>query len=422
VTLCGQQRTAERVVKLQWSDDENSFRNEVRDFLSTHLDDDLRAAGRLMTSAYAEHAAAMRWQQVLMGRGWAAPSWPKEHGGCGWSAAQRYIFAQELAASGAPPLSPMGIDMCGPVLIQFGTDSQKRFFLPKMLTGEHFWCQGYSEPNSGSDLASLQMSAADAGDALLCNGSKIWTTHADLANWIFCLVRTSRETKSQAGITFLLIDMTTPGITVAPIVLLSGEHILNQVYFEGVRVPKSNVVGTIGNGWRVAKYLLEFERGGMAYSPKLHQRLESIRQFAAGSRGDGHGCLLDDEPFASQLASAGVQVSALEMFELQLLARLSAGQSPGTAASVLKILGTELQQEVTRLALAAAGHDAHAYQANLARPGGAVRYGTPVPTRLPGGEETLLAPLRYLNERVATIYAGSNEIQRNILAKAALGL
>jgi alkylation response protein AidB-like acyl-CoA dehydrogenase len=409
-------------MQLSWSDDETAFRNEVRDFLTAHLDDDLRTAGRLMTSVYAEHTASMRWQRILAERGWAAPAWPREYGGCGWSISQRYIFAQELAASDAPPLSPMGIDMCGPALIEFGTNAQKRFFLPRMLSGEHFWCQGYSEPNSGSDLASLQMSATDAGDSFVCNGSKIWTTHTNLANWIFCLVRTSRESKPQAGITFLLIDMTTPGIEVAPIVMLTGEHLLNQVFFNEVRVPKGNALGKVGNGWSVAKYLLEFERGGISYAPKLHRRLEAIRQFAAVARGDGHGCLLDDVPFASRVASASVQVSALEMFELQVMARVSGGQSPGPAASVMKIIGTELQQEVTRLALAAAGHDGHAYQSHLARPGGGLSYSTSGPMWLPGGEDALLAPLRYLNERVATIYAGSNEIQRNILAKSALGL
>jgi alkylation response protein AidB-like acyl-CoA dehydrogenase len=407
---------------LRWSDEDKAFRHELREFLNTHLDDDLRAAGRLMTSVYADHRAAMRWQRILADRGWAAPAWPKEYGGCGWSVSQRYIFAREIAAAAAPPLSPMGIDMCGPALIQFGTAAQKAYFLPKMLSAEHFWCQGYSEPNSGSDLASLQMSATDAGDSFICNGSKIWTTHANVANWIFCLVRTARESKPQAGITFLLIDMHTPGIEVTPIVTLTGEHILNQVFFKEVRVPKDNVLGKVGNGWSVAKYLLEFERGAIAYAPKLHRRLEAIRQFAATARGDGPGSLLDDVAFASRLASASVQVSALEMFELQMMARTSTGQSPGTAASVLKIRGTELQQEVTRLALEASGHDAHAYQANLARPGGSVSYRTPDPMRLPGGEDVLLSPLRYLNERVATIYAGSNEIQRNILAKAALGL
>ncbi|MET0657816.1 MAG: acyl-CoA dehydrogenase family protein [Steroidobacteraceae bacterium] len=404
---------------IEWRPEERAFRDEVREFFRTHLTDRIRAAGELMTSVYADDAAAMEWQRVLVAKGWAAPAWPVEHGGCDWTVAQHYIFARERALAGAPPLSPMGIQMCAPALIAYGTPEQKSFYLPRMLSGEHFWCQGYSEPGSGSDLASLQMPAVDAGDQLVCNGSKIWTTHADVSNWMFCLVRTSREAKPQLGITFLLIDMKTPGIEVKPIVTPSGEHIQNQVFFTDVRVPKRNVVGQIGGGWTVAKYLLEFERGGTAYAPELQVRLEQIREFSATVSGNTHERLIDDPLFAAKLSAAAIRISALEMYELRALSILSRGGSPGTSASVMKILGTELRQHVTELALEAAGHYGRAYQPQATRPGGAVSVAHARGAHV-GPLQCALAPLRYLNERAGSIYAGSNEIQRNILAKAAL--
>ena len=406
---------------LQWSDADLAFRDEVRAFLTTYLTDELRAAGQLMTSVYADHQASMRWQRILAAKGWAAPAWPVEYGGCGWSVTQRYLFSRERIAAGAPPLSPMGIQMCAPALIEFGSAAQKAFFLPRMLSGEHEWCQGYSEPQSGSDLASLQMSAVEDGEDLVCNGSKIWATHAHEANWIFCLVRTSREKKPQSGITFLLIDMTTPGVSVQPIVMSSGEHIQNQVFFDQVRVPKANVIGTIGAGWTVAKYLLEFERGGVAYSPELHLMLDHVRQFAQAVPGDATERLIDDLVFANKLASARIRVSTLEVYELRTMSAVSSGGSPGTSASVMKILGTELSQHLTELWLEAAGRYGRAFQPQAARPGGPVRLPHATGPHV-GPQAAVLAPLRYLNDRAGSIYAGSNEIQRNILAKAALGL
>ena len=410
-------------MQIEWSPQEIAFRDEVREFFASHLTDAIRAAGKLMTSVYADDAIQMKWQRILAARGWAAPAWPVQWGGCDWSIAQHYIFAREKAAAGAPPLSPMGINMCAPALIAFGTGEQKNFYLPRMLNGEHLWCQGYSEPESGSDLASLQMSAIEDSDGghLICNGSKIWTTHANVANWIFCLVRTSREAKPQMGITFLLINMKTPGISLRPISFSSGENIQNQVFFDNVRVPKANVVGKVGGGWTVAKYLLEFERGGVAYSPELQVFLEEIRAFAATVPGDMCKRLIDDPLFATKLSAATIRVNALEMFELRTLSAISSGGSPGTSASLMKIIGTELRQHITELALEAVGRDGHAYQPQAARPAG--------PVVLPHAEKghigpinAVLAPLRYLNERACSIYAGSNEIQRNILAKAALGL
>lgn len=407
---------------IQWSPEEQVFRDEVRAFLESSLTPELRAAGQLMTSVYADHEASLQWQKLLVAKGWAAPAWPVEYGGCDWTVAQHYIFARERAAAGAPPLSPMGIQMCAPALIAFGTAEQKSFYLPRMLSAEHFWCQGYSEPGSGSDLASLQMQAIEEGDDFVCNGSKIWTTHADVANWIFCLVRTSKEPRPQLGITFLLIDMRTPGIEVRPIVAPSGEHIQNQVFFSSVRVPKKNVVGQIGAGWTVAKYLLEFERGGTAYAPELQARLAEIRGFAARVPGDRGKTLAEDALFAAKLAAAHIRIAALDVYELRSMCALSAGGgSPGIAASVMKILGTELRQHVTELALEAAGHYGRCYQPQAARPGGEVSLPHASAGHV-GPLEAVLAPLRYFNERAGSIYAGSNEIQRNILAKAALGL
>ncbi|MGZ5989334.1 MAG: acyl-CoA dehydrogenase family protein, partial [Rhizomicrobium sp.] len=340
---------------LSWSAADTRFREEVREFIAAELTPDLRKAGRSMTSVYADYDVGMKWQRILHKRGWAAPAWPVEYGGCGWSVAQRYIFASEMAAAGAPPTSPMGIGMCGPVLIGHGTAEQKAHYLPRMLSGEDFWCQGYSEPGSGSDLASLQMSARDDGDHFICNGHKIWTTHAHVANWIFCLVRTSREKIPQLGITFLLIDMRTPGVDVKPIVSMSGEHIQNEVFFTDVRVPKKNVVGRIGDGWTVAKYLMQFERGGGVSSPGLKVRLEKIRGMA-----EAEG--IDDENFATKIAQAAIDIASLEAVELRVMSSLSQGQAPGAESSMLKMVATELSQRLTELAVEAAGIYAMPYQ------------------------------------------------------------
>ena len=408
-------------MNIEWGRDECAFRDEVREFFAANLTDELRAAGRLMTSVYSDHEASLEWQRILVGKGWAAPAWPVAYGGCNWTVAQHYLFACEYARSGAPLLSPMGIKMCAPALIAFGTSQQKSHYLPRMLSGEHFWCQGYSEPASGSDLASLQMTARDDGDSFVCNGTKIWTTHAQVANWIFCLVRTSKEQRSQQGITFLLIDLTSPGVGIRPIVSLTGEAIQNQIFFTNVRVPKANVVGQVGAGWTVAKHVLEFERGGSAYAPRLQSELEDLRAFASAVPGDATASLLDDPLFKAKIAAASIRVEALEVYELRVMSKLGKGEPLGPAASVMKVLGTELQQHISELALEAAAHYGRAYQPQAARPGG--------PVSLPhsndvavGPRAAVLAPLRYLNERAGSIYAGSNEIQRNIIAKAALGL
>ncbi|MCM6773854.1 acyl-CoA dehydrogenase family protein [Nocardia sp. CDC159] len=400
---------------LDWSPTDLAFRDEVRRFLDENLTPELRRAGRLATSVYPDHEASMTWQRILHERGWAAPAWPVEYGGCDWSLTQHYIFDRESTLAGAPALSPMGIRMVAHAIIAFGTAEQKAYFLPRILTGEVFFCQGYSEPEAGSDLASLTMAAVADGDDLVCTGSKIWTTHATEANWIFCLVRTSRLERKQQGITFLLIPMDSPGIQVRPLVMTSGEQVQNQVFFDQVRVPKANVLGRVDDGWTVAKYLLNFERGGAAYGPTLQVMAEALANQAAA--------LLDDPAFAAKLADARIRADVLEILEYRTMSAISHGRDPGPAASTLKILGTELSQRLTELALEAAGPRGRAYQPHAAMPGGPVAdYLPPADCYLAGEQWQAVAPLRYFNDRAGSIYAGSNEIQRNIIAKATLGL
>ena len=413
-------------MELTWSDADARFQDEVHAFLDAELTDELRRVGQGLTSVYGPPDACMAWQRILHRKGWAAPAWPREHGGCAWSVTQRYIWARETAKAGAPPLSPMGIGMCGPVLIGHGTPEQKAHYLPRMLSGEDFWCQGYSEPGSGSDLASLQMSARDEGDQFVCNGHKTWTTHANVANWIFCLVRTSQERIRQLGITFLLIDMRTPGITVKPIVSLSGEHIQNEVFFDDVVVPKANAVGRIGDGWTVAKYLMEFERGGGVSAPGLKVRLEKIRAMADAERGKVNALSEADRAFRRKLAAAAIEIEALEALEaveLRVMSRLSQGEPPGPESSMMKTVSTELSQRLTELALDAVGAWAWPYQPH------AVFAGGPSPRFVPPADGAVVGPAyaqtvmaKHLNDRAGSIYAGTNEIQRNIMAKAILGL
>ncbi|MDB5469520.1 MAG: acyl-CoA dehydrogenase [Caulobacter sp.] len=408
-------------MNIDWSAGDLAFRDEVRAFIAAELTPDLRKAGNSLTSVYADYRVGMGWQKILHAKGWAAPAWPVEFGGRGWSVSQRYIFATEMAAAGAPPVSPMGIGMCGPVLIGHGTPAQQAYFLPRMLSGEDFWCQGYSEPQSGSDLATLQMSAVEDGDDFVCTGHKLWTTHAHEANWIFCLVRTAKEEIPQKGITFLLIDMTSPGVEVTPIVSLSGEHIQNHVFFTQVRVPKANAVGPVGQGWTVAKYLMQFERGGGVASPGMRARIAkaaSILEAQFPDRDDPEGVSL-----RRQLAEAAVQVDALAAIELRVMSALSVGGAPGPESSILKTVGTELSQRLTEIALAASGVYAGVYQPHMVSPGG------PSPGFVPPAQKDGVGPdyswtvaAKYLNDRAGSIYAGTNEIQRNIMAKAVLGL
>lgn len=399
-------------MRLAYSPEETAFRDEVRTFLDEKLTPELRRYTRRMTSVYTDKATALAWQAIMVEQGWAAPSWPVQYGGCDWTIAQRYLFDVEMAAAGAPPLSPMGIGMCGPALIGHGTRLQQAHYLPRILSAEDFWCQGYSEPHAGSDLARLTMSAIDEGDAFVCSGSKLWTTHAHEANMMFCLVRTRADGKPQQGITFLLIDMNAPGVSVDPVIMLSGEHIQNAVFFDAVRVPKANVVGAIDRGWTVAKYLLEFERGGSSYGPRLLSRVRALRTLAAE-----HGIEIGPE-----LDRVETEAMALQAAELQLLDLLRNGGTPGLKASMMKIRGTELSQRITELAVEIAGWYALPFQPDQTETGGPVPGFTPGNIGLVGPESMVTATPKYLNDRAGSIYAGSNEIQRNILAKGQLAL
>ena len=403
---------------LALSAEDIAFRDEVRAFFAENLTPRFKQAGALMTSVYSDPEIAVAWQKILHKKGWAAPGWPKAYGGTGWTPAQHRIYAEERARAGAPAQSPMGVAMVGPILCHYGTPEQKAKFLPKTLSADIFWCQGYSEPNSGSDLASLQMRAEDAGDDFICNGEKIWTTHAHVADWIFCLVRTASDGRVQQGITFLLIDMHAPGVEVRPIISLSGEHIQNQIFFTNVRVPKENVVGAIGAGWTVAKHLLEFERGGGVGAPMLNELLAKARA-GARSTSDGAGGMLADDPyFAAKLAEAQVAVDAFEALEQRLM--FSGGKRP-TDPSMLKVKLTELSQRITELAIEAAGNYVQPFQPHAVAAGGPVPGFTPPNDGFVAGEPwQAVAGMKYWNDRAASIYAGSNEIQRNIMARLLL--
>jgi alkylation response protein AidB-like acyl-CoA dehydrogenase len=402
-------------VDLALSPEDQAFRDEVRSFLASELSEDLREAGRKTGGVFAELSAGLRWHKVLARRGWSAPTWPKEHGGTGWSATQRYIFARECIAADAPRIFSMGIRMVGPVIMKYGTPEQKAKYLPGIVAGDTVFCQGYSEPGSGSDLASLKTRAVRDGDDYVINGTKIWTTGAHVANHMFCLVRTSAEGKPQDGISFVLIDsMDAPGLTVKPIITLAGDHEVNQVFFDNVRTPVANRIGPENQGWTVAKYLLEFERGGDAYTPNLYARLEDVKRIAREEAADGSGRLMADRAFAERLAETEIDIQALEMIELQVLSDLSRGKNPGAVSSSMKIRGSETLQKLDHL-----GVEALAWYASPFEPE-ARALGHNEPTVTPEWGVTAM-PL-YLNNRASTIYAGSNEIQRNIIAKAVLAL
>jgi len=391
---------------LELSPQDLAFQAEVRAFLDEHLTPELRAAGARLTSVFCEPRYSLPWQRILHARGWAAPSWPKQYGGPGWNEVQRAIFAAECARASAPGLAPMGLKMVGPVIMGYGAPEQKAHYLPRILSGEDYWCQGYSEPGSGSDLASLQLRAVSDGDDYVLSGSKIWTTHAQFANRMFCLVRTSSEGKPQQGITFLLLDMATPGIEVKPIITLAGEHEVNQVFFDQVRVPKANRLGEENQGWTVAKYLLEFERGGGS-APGLTVGLERAARIARAAHGD-------EPAHRRRLAEAEIAIAAIDMSERRVLSALAGGKNPGPASSMLKINGTEAMQRVDEISIAALGPYAGVEQPAARAAGSNV---DPI-----GPEVGLTAMPRYLNNRAASIYGGSNEIQRDIIARLVLGL
>ena len=400
-------------MNVNFSEDELAFRDEVRAFLREKYPADLRE--KQERGIALEKDDIVRWQKILYSRGWAAVNWPVEYGGTGWSPVQKYIFANEMAAANAPDMIPFGVKMVAPVIYTFGNEEQKARFLPDILQSNVWWCQGYSEPGAGSDLASLKMRAVRHGDHYVVNGTKTWTTLGHFADWIFCLVRTSSDVaRRQEGISFLLVDMSTSGVTVKPIITLEGEREVNEVHFEDVEVPVENLVGEEGKGWTYGKVLLQHERTTIAGVARSKYRMRRLREEAS-RRIHNAAPLLEDRNFARKLASVEIELKALEYTELRTLAAVAVGKAPGPESSILKIKGTELQQAINALFVEAAGYYALPYVPRQ------YRAEVPLSAQIGSGTETQTS-LHYFNNRKASIYGGSNEIQKNIMSKHVLGL
>ncbi|MDH3665556.1 MAG: acyl-CoA dehydrogenase family protein [Paracoccaceae bacterium] len=398
-------------MELSYTQDEIAFRDEVRAWLAKRLSKRLvnkvRKAQRLTKADYKE------WHALLVERGWMAWHWPVEHGGTGWTPVQKHIFEEEMIAAGAPRIIPFGVNMLGPVLIEFGSQAQKDYYLPRILNDEDWWAQGYSEPGAGSDLASLKTSAVRDGGDYVVNGQKTWTTLAHFANRIFCLVRTGPDApKPQQGISFLLMEMDTPGIEVRPIYTLEGEHEVNEVFFSDVRVPVENLVGEENQGWTIAKYLLNYERTGIAGVGFSKQSLGALRKIAQTEQKDGRP-LADDPHFAARIARLEIDLLAMEIFNLRVVAAAGEGKLPGAESSLLKIKGTQVRQEATDLMRRAVGP--------YAAPDLPEAFDEGWNGQAPGPDYALPLARGYFNMRKTSIYGGSNEIQRNIVAKHLLG-
>ena len=395
-------------MNLDFSDDELAFEREVRQFLNDHLPRDIVDDTARNSSVFVEKDLALRWQAILVEQGWAVPQWPLEHGGTEWTPAQKYIFSRECFLAGAPMLIPLGLLMLAPVIMAFGTEDQKQAYLPKILSGEHYWCQGYSEPGAGSDLASLKLKAEPDGDDYIVNGSKIWTTHAHHADHIFCLVRTDNTGRPQQGISFLLVDMNSPGISVEPIITMAGDHEVNQVFFDNVRVPQGNRIGEENKGWSYAKYLLEFERGGGFSAPRVQHELERLQAMLEEARGTVAGFDASGD-IARKMARIEIDLKALEITELRILSAVSGGGNPGPESSILKLTTTRLEQAINELAVDVMGYRGLSME--------------PVADGIPYRSDFASSVVpRYLNNRAASIFGGSQEVQRNIIAKLVLGL
>ncbi|MDH4126691.1 MAG: acyl-CoA dehydrogenase family protein [Gammaproteobacteria bacterium] len=396
-----------------FSAEEIAFRDEVRKFFRDQIPEDIHSRQRQHVPLSREHQ--QRFQKALYARGWAGYNWPVEYGGTGWSLVQKYLFQKEMADANMPAIVPFGLGMVGPIIYTYGSAEQKQRFLPDILASNTWWCQGYSEPGSGSDLASLKTRAERDGDHYIVNGTKTWTTLAQHADWIFCLVRTSSDSaRRQDGISFLLVDMATPGVSVRPIITIDGSHEINEVHFDAVRVPRDNLVGEEGKGWTYGKVLLQHERTGTAGVARTQYRLRELRA-QAGRSVRGAAPLSNDANFMRKIAAVEVELKALEYTELRTLAAVTSGKAPGAESSILKFKGTELQQAVDELYLEAAGYYALPYVPEQ------YVYDFPDQDRVGEGVETDAAP-RYFNFRKASIYGGSNEIQKNIIAKHVLGL
>ncbi len=396
---------------LNYTDDQKAFRDEVRAFLADHLpqrlSDKVKGGKRLTKADYEE------WHAILNAKGWLGVTWPKEHDGTGWDAVERHIFEEETTAAGAPRIVPFGLNMLGPVLMKFGSDAQKDHYLPRILNGDDWWCQGYSEPGAGSDLASLRCEAVRDGEHYIVNGQKTWTTLGQYANKIFCLVRTSKEGKPQQGISFLLIDMDSPGIEVRPIVLIDGEAEVNEVWFKDVRVPVENLVGEENAGWTYAKYLLTHERTNIAGVGFARAGLSALKRIA-GEQMQGGQPLIANPFFAAKVAQVEIDLMAMATTNLRTIAAAAAGQAPGAESSMLKIKGTVIRQEINALTRQAVGPYAAPFVSEILDEGSNAE---PV-----GPEAAMPATQAYFNNRKLSIYGGSNEVQRQIISKAILEL
>ena len=397
-------------MNLDFSAEDLAFRDEVRSFIAENYPASLR--GKQDEGDELAKEDFLSWHKVLAKKGWVAPAWPVEYGGTGWTSTQRYIWSEETARADCIRLMPFGLAMVGPVIYTFGTPEQKAKFLPRILSGEDWWCQGYSEPGAGSDLASLRTKAVQDGDDYVVDGQKTWTTMAQYADWGFFLVRTNFEAKMQEGISFLLIDMKSPGIEVRPIITLGGEHEVNEVFLDNVRVPVANRVYEENKGWTCAKFLLAHERVGIAGVASSKRGVEKLKAVAATEM-EGERSLLANPFFRRKVAELEIDLAALEYTELRTLAGMAAGKNPGPESSVLKIKGSEIQQRITELTLEMAGH----YGAPYYRGFGEGDNEHPI-----GPEWANRAAPTYFNARKTTIYGGSNEIQRNVIAKMVLGL
>jgi len=394
---------------------QTAFRDMIREFLRTCLPECLREGSRSTPTVFAEPGIGREWQAILNARGWLAYQWPREYGGTGWSPLQRYIFEKECALADAPGLPVLGLKLLASVLYTYGTPAQRAHYLPKILSGEHYWCQGFSEPGSGSDLASLRTRAIREGEYYRVNGSKLWTTHAHFADHIFCLVRTDTAVKPQQGITFLLIDMRQPGVRVRPILTLAGDHEVNEVFLDNVLVPVADRVGEDGQGWEIAKFLLENERGGSCHAPRLLADIARLRKQAVQQPAGSGDRLLQDPLFMAELGRLELEAQALEVTELRNLEQLGENKRPGPQSSIVKLVASDLRRSVDALAMSACGYVG--LQLETRRP----LYGADAPGAIDGKSAQVAAP-RYLNSQAWAIFGGSNEIQRNIIAKTVLGL
>ncbi|CAB3712557.1 Acyl-CoA dehydrogenase, short-chain specific [Achromobacter denitrificans] len=396
-------------MNLTWTPQERRFREEVRAFAEAELPGDIR--DKVLRHQRLERDDYVRWHNILAERGWGAPSWPVEHGGTGWNALQRLIFEVECFKAGAPRLLPFGLSMIGPVLMKYGSAEQQARFLPRIPRVEDWWCQGYSEPGSGSDLASLKTRAERDGDDYVVNGQKTWTTLAQYADWMFCLARTDSAARAQRGISMLLLDMRAPGVTVRPIRTLDGGHDVNEVWLENVRVPAANLVGEENQGWTYAKYLLGHERTGIAGLGHCHRELGILKSMAGNARSRGRP-LLSDSRMRDRISRIEVDIMALEMLLLRVAS--SNDGSPGPEASVLKIRGSEIQQDLAMLQMEVAGPDAWPYDPDWMF-ADAAWHG-------PGPEMAAAAGAGYADMRKTSIYGGTTEVQKGIIARQVLGL